>query len=78
MKKVFIKTIRLYQRVLSPDTGLLKKYGLTNGSHCPFFPTCSEYTINALEKYGLVKGTIKGIYRILRCHPWQKGGIDPA
>lgn len=44
---------------------------------CRFYPTCSSYFIQALEKYGAVKGTYLGIRRILRCHPWHKGGYDP-
>lgn len=44
---------------------------------CKFRPTCSEYTAQAIEKYGLVKGIILGLWRILRCNPWSKGGDDP-
>ena len=42
-----------------------------------FYPTCSEYTKQAIEKYGALKGTILGIHRILRCNPFSKGGYDP-
>ena len=45
--------------------------------YCRFRPTCSEYTIQAIRKYGLIKGGIKAIWRIIRCNPWNKGGWDP-
>lgn len=75
-KKIVIKIIRLYQKMLSPDSGIPHKIGLTKNV-CQFFPTCSEYTIQAVEKYGVLKGLFKGLRRILRCHPWQKNHIDP-
>lgn len=68
--------IRKYQTYLSPDTGFFRKIGLTKHV-CAFYPTCSEYTIQAVEKYGVFKGLYKGLLRILRCHPWQKNHIDP-
>jgi hypothetical protein len=45
---------------------------------CRFYPSCSEYAINAVEKYGTFKGIFKGIKRVLRCHPFSRGGYDPA
>lgn len=45
--------------------------------HCKYYPSCSEYTKQAIEKYGAGKGMILGIYRILRCNPFSKGGYDP-
>jgi len=45
---------------------------------CRFYPSCSEYTKDAIEKYGLLAGSFKGIKRILKCHPFSKGGYDPA
>jgi len=74
-KKTIIKIIKAYQKILSPDSGLPYKLGLTKNV-CQFFPTCSEYTIQAIEKYGVLKGLYKGFCRILRCHPWQKNHID--
>jgi putative membrane protein insertion efficiency factor len=62
-----IATVRFYQRAISP---LL-------GSNCRFSPTCSQYTIEAIEKYGAVRGVWKGIKRIARCHPFHQGGYDP-
>ena len=47
------------------------------GINCKFYPTCSEYTKQAIEKYGCIKGIIKGIFRILKCNPFSKGGYDP-
>jgi putative membrane protein insertion efficiency factor len=76
MKSLLLLLIRMYQRVLSPDTGLLKNIFLT-GNVCRYTPRCSEYTYQAIEAYGIIKGLILGFRRILRCHPWSKGGFDP-
>ncbi|MCK5096320.1 MAG: membrane protein insertion efficiency factor YidD [Candidatus Pacebacteria bacterium] len=76
MKKIVIWLLKKYQYYLSPDTGIPKKIGLTK-KVCVFYPTCSDYTIQAVEKYGVVLGLFKGFRRILRCHPWQKEHIDP-
>ena len=70
MKKQLIKMINFYQRNLSP-------YFKEKGINCKYNPTCSEYTKQAIEKYGAVKGIILGIKRILRCNPFSKGGYDP-
>ena len=67
VRKLLIGMVRFYQRALSP---LL-------GSNCRFSPTCSQYTIEAIEKYGVIRGTWKGVMRIVRCHPFSKGGYDP-
>ncbi|MBO5505455.1 MAG: membrane protein insertion efficiency factor YidD [Clostridia bacterium] len=66
MGKILIKIVRGYQKFISP----LKK------PCCRFYPTCSEYMILAIKKHGALKGTLKGIYRVLRCNPFSKGGID--
>jgi hypothetical protein len=66
MKKIIIKIIEAYQIFLSP---LL-------GRNCRFYPSCSSYAKRAVEKYGPVKGTAKGIFRIMRCGFWSKGGTD--
>lgn len=68
MKKVFIFFICLYQRYISP----LKK------PCCRFYPSCSSYAIESIEKYGVVRGGIKALWRILRCNPFGKGGYDPV
>ncbi|MEO1992541.1 MAG: membrane protein insertion efficiency factor YidD [Pirellulales bacterium] len=62
-------------------TGCIHIYKLTLspvlGRHCRFQPTCSTYFQQALKKYGAVKGSWRGVCRICRCHPWNKGGYDP-
>ena len=69
--------IRFYQKTISPDHGFLKNImGPTIG--CRYHPSCSEYTYQAIEKYGLLKGGWKGFKRIMRCQPWSKGGFDPV
>jgi len=66
--------VRLYQKTLSPDHGPLKKF-FPHG-YCKFNPTCSQYSYKSIKKYGLTKGSIKTLFRILRCNPWNKGGND--
>lgn len=66
MKKIILKTIRFYQKAISPFLG----------RHCRFYPSCSEYYCSTIEKHGVAKGTWKGFKRILRCHPWNPGGVD--
>nr|WP_290669336.1 membrane protein insertion efficiency factor YidD [Ardenticatena sp.] len=68
MKSIALWLIRFYQRYISPLTG----------PSCRFQPTCSQYTYEAIEKYGFVKGMWLGIKRILRCHPFHPGGYDPV
>ena len=77
LKIFLVKLISLYQKTISPDTGFLKKIGVFKGSVCVFYPSCSEYTKEALEKYGVLKGISLGIKRLSHCHPWQKKHIDP-
>ena len=62
-----ILLVRFYQRWICPSLPPL----------CRFHPSCSEYFILAVEKYGPVRGALKGIWRILRCNPWNPGGYDP-
>jgi putative membrane protein insertion efficiency factor len=66
-KKFLVILVRGYQKFISP---LL-------GNNCRFSPTCSEYFILAVEKYGAIKGSLLGIRRILKCHPFNPGGYDP-
>ena len=70
MRKLIISLINLYQKGISP---LISSKNI----HCKFYPTCSEYTKQAVEKYGVIKGGAKGIIRILKCNPFSKGGYDP-
>ena len=70
-----IKILKIYQKTISFDHGFLKhKYPF---GYCRFKPTCSEYAIKAIEKYGIIKGGRKAVWRVLRCNPWNKGGYDP-
>ncbi|NLW39667.1 MAG: membrane protein insertion efficiency factor YidD [Tissierellia bacterium] len=69
MAKLAILLIKFYQKFIS-------RYILI-GRYCRFYPTCSEYSLQAYKKYGFIKGTLLTIYRILRCNPFNKGGYDP-
>lgn len=68
MNRLVVGLIHFYQRFISP----------LKGQTCRFYPTCSEYSIQALQKYGIIKGTWKSIKRILKCHPFHPGGHDPV
>ena len=68
MRSVLIALIKVYQWTLSPFVGF----------HCRFSPTCSQYAIEAITKYGVLKGMFLGTKRIARCHPWCAGGHDPV
>jgi len=66
--------IFVYQQTLSPDHGPLKHF--FPAGYCKYHPTCSEYSKQALLKHGVVKGLGFGVWRIIRCNPWSKGGED--
>lgn len=68
MKKIALALIKGYKFLISP---LL-------GRNCRFYPTCSEYTHEAIQKHGLIKGILLGTKRLLKCHPFHSGGIDPV
>jgi len=68
MKKIFLFLIRIYQKIISPWTP----------KSCRFYPTCSEYSKQAIKKYGAFKGGWMGFKRIIRCHPFNPGGYDPV
>ncbi|PIP51510.1 membrane protein insertion efficiency factor YidD [Candidatus Berkelbacteria bacterium CG_4_10_14_0_8_um_filter_35_9_33_8] len=75
-RKIILKFIGFYQKTLSPDKGYFKKY--FPAGYCPFTPHCSDYCYQAVEKYGSLKGLAKCAGRVVRCHPWTKGGKDPV
>lgn len=76
MKKIILKIIRFYQKTKFFHGAIARQLFLTD-KVCRFIPTCSEYTYQAVEKYGSAKGLLLGLKRIIRCHPWSQGGDDP-
>jgi len=66
VRRTIIKIIRLYQWWVSPILG----------THCRYYPSCSEYTRIALIRHGLIKGILLGLYRVVRCNPYSEGGVD--
>ncbi|MCJ7792751.1 MAG: membrane protein insertion efficiency factor YidD [Candidatus Marinimicrobia bacterium] len=77
MKKTILVLIRLYQKSWFFRSPLLKFLFLSDAA-CRFKPTCSEYTYQAIERYGIIRGSLLGLKRIVKCHPWQQGGFDPV
>lgn len=70
MKKLILILLKIYKKTLSPGN-----FGI---STCRFTPSCADYTYEAVEKYGALKGTILGAKRLVRCNPFSKGGYDPV
>jgi uncharacterized protein len=68
MKRLLVLLVRFYQYALSPFLG----------RRCRFFPSCSEYTAEAIQKHGAWRGLRLGLKRVSRCHPWHPGGYDPV
>lgn len=68
MKYLFIGLVRLYQLIISPHFP----------DSCRYYPTCSQYSIQAFRTHGAIKGLWLSVKRVLRCHPWSKGGHDPV
>lgn len=66
IQKIVVGVIKFYQIFIPP----------TFKSACRFYPSCSQYTLKTIEKYGVLKGGLKGLKRILKCHPFTRGGID--
>lgn len=69
MKRPLIWLIRFYQTAISP---------LKRAPSCKYYPTCSNYALQAIERFGAFKGTCLAIYRVLRCNPFSRGGYDPV
>ena len=69
MKTVAIWLVKFYRKFISP---------LKGRSTCRFYPTCSQYGLEAIEKYGALKGSLLAVWRILRCNPFSHGGYDPV
>lgn len=68
MKKIMIAVIQLYQKYLSP----------LKSTKCPYYPSCSNYGLEAVHKHGAFKGFVLALWRVLRCNPFSKGGFDPV
>ena len=68
MKALALAVLRLYKRWISPSLA----------PSCRYVPTCSEYAMEAIERYGVLRGGAKALWRLLRCHPFVKGGLDPV
>lgn len=68
MKKFLIYLIKFYKKYISP----------MKSTKCPYIPSCSEYGLEAVEKYGALKGSLFALWRIIRCNPFSKGGYDPV
>lgn len=77
MKKAALSFIRFYQKHLNINNSITRVLFLTDNS-CRFIPTCSEYSYQAIEKYGILFGIVKSLGRIVRCHPFARGGYDPV
>ena len=68
MKKLFLFIIKFYRKYISP----------MKSTKCPYIPSCTEYGMEAIEKYGALKGGALALWRIIRCNPFSKGGYDPV
>ena len=68
LRRIAVAPIRAYQRVLSPAFG----------SRCKYYPSCSEYTVQAIRSFGILRGLVLAGWRLLRCNPWSHGGFDPV
>lgn len=68
MKYIFMLPVLIYKKVISP----------LFPARCKYYPTCSSYAVQSLKRFGVMRGSILAIWRILRCNPWSEGGIDPV
>lgn len=76
IKLVLLRMIKIYQATLSFDHGIPRMF--FPGGYCKFQPTCSDYAYMAIEKHGVIRGGLKGTWRVLRCNPFSHGGHDPV
>ena len=76
LKKIFLAFIRFYQKTRWFHQPLFRSWYLSD-KVCRFTPSCSEYSYQAIDKYGIIKGSWLAFKRIVRCHPWSAGGKDP-
>jgi uncharacterized protein len=67
-RTVVLLPIRAYQRLISPMLG----------AHCKYHPSCSEYAVQAIRRFGILRGLVLAGWRLLRCNPWSRGGFDPV
>ena len=67
-RSVAVTPIRLYQRLVSPALG----------QRCKYYPSCSNYALQAIRRYGILRGLVLAGWRLLRCNPWSHGGLDPV
>jgi hypothetical protein len=72
---IVISILKIYQKTFSFDHGFLKVF-FPHG-YCRFRPTCSDYAVQSIEKFGVIKGGLRAFWRVMRCNPWNKGGWDP-
>ena len=68
VRRIAVLPIRVYQLVLSPLVG----------ERCRYYPSCSEYAAQAIQRYGILRGLVLAGWRLLRCNPWSPGGVDPV
>ena len=68
VRKLVLVPLRLYQRLISPALG----------ARCKYYPSCSEYAAQAIERFGILRGLVLAGWRLLRCNPWSHGGFDPV
>jgi len=75
-RQLVVNLIKIYQKTISFDHGFFKIF-YPHG-FCRFAPSCSQYGVEALTKYGLIRGGLMTVWRVIRCNPWNKGGYDPV